>query len=69
MTLGQISAACGGQLVCADSDMLIADVVTDSRKISEGSIFVALCGEKFDGHNFVMQSFSIKSYHRFIKKK
>ena len=28
-------------------------VVTDSRKIQKGCLFVALKGEKFDGHDFI----------------
>lgn len=31
----------------------IDDVVTDSRKITSSSLFIALKGERFDGHNFV----------------
>jgi len=33
-------------------------VSTDSRTINEGQIFVAVRGEKFDGHNFVEQVFA-----------
>lgn len=58
MTLTQLANACGGQLICADGEKTVSEVVTDSRKICEGTVFVALCGEKFDGHNFVEQSFS-----------
>ncbi len=58
MTLTQLANACGGQLICADGEKTVSDIVTDSRKICEGTVFVALCGEKFDGHNFVEQSFS-----------
>lgn len=31
----------------------IDEVITDSRKASSGKLFVAILGEKFDGHNFV----------------
>ena len=33
----------------------IDNIVTDSRKISKGDLFIAVKGEKFDGHNFVKQ--------------
>lgn len=59
MTLKQVAAACGGTFCGPNDELLITDVVTDSRKISEGSVFVALKGEKFDGHNFVKQSYDL----------
>ena len=57
LTLKQLAAACGGELVNCDGDITAADVVTDSRKAAEGTVFVALRGEKFDGHNFVAHTF------------
>lgn len=53
LTLGDIARATGGMLWYADSDEIVKDVITDSRKIIEGSVFVALKGENFDGHRFV----------------
>lgn len=44
-----------GTLVCGDGTRLVTDVNTDSRKISEGEVFVALVGDRFDGHHFVPQ--------------
>lgn len=38
-----------------DFDAMVTFVGTDSRQIGEGGVFVALKGEKFDGHNFVKQ--------------
>ena len=32
-------------------------VTTDSRKVTSGSVFVALKGEHFDGNDFVEQAF------------
>jgi UDP-N-acetylmuramoyl-tripeptide--D-alanyl-D-alanine ligase len=34
----------------------IAAINTDSRSVSEGQLFVALVGEKFDGHDFIASS-------------
>lgn len=53
LTLGDIAKACGGMLWYADSDEIVKDVTTDSRKVIEGAVFVALKGENFDGHRFV----------------
>ncbi len=40
----------------ADETAMIADVCTDSRKITPGCLFVALKGERFDGHAFLKQA-------------
>src|ERR1035437_4573920 len=32
----------------------VTNVVIDSRKAKKGSLFVAIKGEKFDGHDFVL---------------
>ncbi|PIE58537.1 MAG: UDP-N-acetylmuramoyl-L-alanyl-D-glutamate--2,6-diaminopimelate ligase [Desulfobulbus propionicus] len=45
--------AVGGRLLSGKQSRLFERVVTDSRTLEEGDIFVALCGEKFDGHLFV----------------
>ncbi len=34
----------------------ISEVITDSRQVVEGCLFVAVKGEKFDGHDFVGQA-------------
>ena len=46
-TLADIS---GGKLHGAD--LTVADVTTDTRKVTAGSLFVALVGERFDAHDF-----------------
>lgn len=38
-----------------DTAQSVANVSTDSRDITAGDLFVALRGEKFDGHDFVQQ--------------
>lgn len=48
-------AACGGSLLCGAPDTVIHRVSTDSRAIQRGDLFVALAGEKFDGHEYVKQ--------------
>lgn len=34
------------------SDLTLSDVTTDTRKVTAGSLFVALVGERFDAHDF-----------------
>ena len=38
-------------------DEMICDVKIDSRKVCTGSLFIAIKGEKFDGHDFIDQAF------------
>ena len=45
---GMIGGACRGNL-----EAPILDVTADSRKVGKGSLFVALPGENFDGHDFI----------------
>lgn len=38
------------------ADMYIDNISTDTRTITEGSLFIALVGEKFDGHDFAKKA-------------
>ncbi|PAF30756.1 UDP-N-acetylmuramoyl-tripeptide--D-alanyl-D-alanine ligase [Paenibacillus sp. 7516] len=54
-TLAQLAEMCGGTLndYTAYGDIRVEGVFTDSRKPVEGSLFIPLVGERFDGHEFV----------------
>ena len=56
MHLSEAARATHGQLVGQDG--VFEGVTTDSRKVSAGDLFVALRGDRFDGHDFVSQCFS-----------
>ena len=57
LTIEKLQKIVDGQLIAiTDRDVLIKDIIIDSRKITAGALFVALAGEKFDGHQFVKQS-------------
>lgn len=47
----------------------ITGIETDTRKIKEGEIFVALKGVNFDGHNFVKEAFEKKASYSIVEKK
>ncbi|KAA9007756.1 UDP-N-acetylmuramoyl-tripeptide--D-alanyl-D-alanine ligase [Paenibacillus spiritus] len=52
-TIEQIAAMCGGvPSPGAQLDAAVSGVVTDSRKLSPGCLFVPLAGERFDGHDY-----------------
>ncbi|HPY30451.1 MAG TPA: UDP-N-acetylmuramoyl-tripeptide--D-alanyl-D-alanine ligase [Verrucomicrobiota bacterium] len=48
-----IAAACAGELLQGAPDTLATRVCTDSRQARAGDVFIALRGERFDGHDFV----------------
>lgn len=54
LTLGILARWCGGTLANeADADIIIKGMRHDSRQIQAGDLFVALVGERVDGHDFV----------------
>ena len=52
--LASVAAAVGGER--AGDDVDISSVTTDSRQASPGALFVALAGERTDGHRFVQDA-------------
>ena len=52
LSIGEIAAACGGELEFCDANTFVSDIITDSRNIIAECAFIALRGEKFDGHSF-----------------
>lgn len=55
LTLENIAKACGGTYVGLEEDRSreVENITTDSRAAKEGSLFVAIAGEKVDGHCFI----------------
>ncbi|MBK8063650.1 MAG: UDP-N-acetylmuramoyl-tripeptide--D-alanyl-D-alanine ligase [Betaproteobacteria bacterium] len=51
MRLSQAAQILGGRLLGADAEFI--GVSTDSRGVARGQLFVALRGERFDGHAFL----------------
>ncbi len=51
LTLSEIANAAGAQSRVADAE--VSAVSTDSRALGPGSVFVALRGARFDGHDFL----------------
>jgi UDP-N-acetylmuramoyl-tripeptide--D-alanyl-D-alanine ligase len=54
LTLSELEAPLAGRLHGADR--AFTGVTTDSRSVREGDLFVALVGERFDGHAYVEQA-------------
>lgn len=55
LTLDNIAKACGGIYVGSEADKCreVSDITTDSRQAKEGSLFVAIVGERVDAHRFI----------------
>ena len=55
LSLKKAAEFVGGALInCDDAEIL--SVTTDTREVKEGALFVALKGEKFDGHDFAQDA-------------
>ena len=52
--LSQLAQWCEGRLI--GEDVSIDHISTDSRDVRENGLFVALKGERFDAHDFVLQA-------------
>jgi len=51
LKLSEIAPALGA--IHSGEDVKITGITTDTRKIKAGSLYIALSGERFDGHDFV----------------
>jgi len=50
-----VVAACAGELLKGSPDVTFQRVNTDSRQAQAGDLFVALSGERFNGHDFIFE--------------
>lgn len=55
-TLSEICVATQGVLVKPLEDSKFSGVAIDTRKVRQGDLFIALRGERFDGHDFIPQA-------------
>ncbi|MBQ0150579.1 MAG: UDP-N-acetylmuramoyl-L-alanyl-D-glutamate--2,6-diaminopimelate ligase [Bacteroidales bacterium] len=53
MRIEDIIINCGVIAACGDLDTVITSITDDSRKVTEGSLFVAVRGYASDGHSYV----------------
>ena len=52
-TGAQVLEATGGVLLSGEKENTFYGITTDSRHVNSGNLFIALRGEKFDGHDFI----------------
>jgi len=56
LSAAELAASIPGAIVKGDAMAQVASVCSDSRQIRPGCLFVALRGERFDGHDFVPEA-------------
>ena len=54
LTLAKIAQICDGELI--GKDQPVFNIISDTRSIPSGSLFVAFKGERFDGHDYAKQA-------------
>ena len=55
ITAEEVLAAVSGIRVSGKPQTRLAGISTDSRSIRTGELFLALKGERYDGHDFVLK--------------
>ena len=56
LSVEQILSVTKGRLAAGSAELQVTAVSTDSRTLAAGSCFVAIVGERFDGHAFLQQA-------------
>ena len=53
ITIKELVSAIGGRQISGPPDKLVRGLSTDSRRVAPGYMFLALRGERYDGHDFL----------------
>ncbi|MBU0743963.1 MAG: UDP-N-acetylmuramoyl-tripeptide--D-alanyl-D-alanine ligase [Gammaproteobacteria bacterium] len=61
MTIAEVLTWTEADLIGGKPTSFISGISTDSRMIKEGELFVAINGQKYDGHNFIHQAINKKA--------
>ena len=56
LTAGMVAQATGGRLIAGRADLVFDAVSIDSRTLPPGALFIAIRGERFDGHAFLQDA-------------
>jgi len=57
-TVRDIVTAVKGKLLSGNSDEILTGLSTDTRKMKKGELFLAIKGDRFDGHSFILDAVS-----------
>ena len=58
LTAGWLADAAGGRLVSGDGDTVVSGISIDTRTIQPEALYVAIKGERLDGHAFLAEAVS-----------
>jgi UDP-N-acetylmuramoyl-tripeptide--D-alanyl-D-alanine ligase len=58
LTAALVAEATGGRLAAGSPDAVFSGLSIDSRTTAAGALFVAIQGDRFDGHEFVTNALS-----------
>jgi UDP-N-acetylmuramoyl-tripeptide--D-alanyl-D-alanine ligase len=56
ITVEEIASALGGRQISGSADKRVRGLSTDTRKMAPGHLFLALRGERYDGHDFLAEA-------------
>ncbi len=54
---GELALAAGGRLASGRPDVELGEISIDSRRVRPGGVFLAIRGERLDGHDFIAEAF------------
>ncbi|MBE7037663.1 MAG: UDP-N-acetylmuramoyl-tripeptide--D-alanyl-D-alanine ligase [Ruminococcaceae bacterium] len=56
ISVSDILKETGGTLLCGREDFVIKSISTDSRENGESCLYIPIVGERFDGHDFILNA-------------
>lgn len=56
LNLNEVIQAVNGEVIVKNNDGIFNDISTDTRKIEEGNLFIALKGDNFNGNNYAVSA-------------
>lgn len=57
LSVKEIMDAVGGKLISGSADVTPSKIITDSRHMEKGALFIPIVGPTFNGHDFIAASF------------
>ena len=68
ISVEQISKITGGALLAGNPDLMVENVIIDSREEAKNALFVPIVGEKTDGHKYVTGAINSGAVALFMKQ-